>query len=487
MITRIGLSGFTTQNWLSVNRTLKFYLDTLSNKFELVHINPENPHWETENYDAVININSSQCWNFTHHPSFPIFFIMNGGAILDQEFLYSNLGKLENTDVLIVNCSSDIAILNKMFEGVKPKILHLPLPVDTQTFKPLNKKECRRKLPIKKSDYIIGFVGRLLPQKNLHRFLETLSELKKRLQPNNIIGIVNGEFWGDHPVLPYVTEDYPHNIQKIIKDLNIADDVFYFPGKLNDEELAIFYNAMDLLIHPTHSLDENFGYVPVEAMSCSIPVIGSAYGGLKDTIVSEKTGILTPTWVTDGGIRMDFHYGIDYAVKLLKDKKLYSYMSQNSVHRIRQTYSLEQCSQILNEGVERLIIVRKATHPKQVKVKKQPAYPILSPILPRVSKPWEHYLNVVSEYVSDPCPSPQLSSYVRLSSSLFKIDSQKYKLMDDAWPAEYLIDSKMEPILEKCIQETLVDELLQTKSITLPIIGEMIKSGLLVINNKIEG
>jgi len=39
-------------------------------------------------------------------------------------------------------------------------------------------------------------------------------------------------------------------------------------------------------------VDEDFGMSPVESMSCGTPVIGVNDGGLKETIIDGKTGIL---------------------------------------------------------------------------------------------------------------------------------------------------------------------------------------------------
>jgi len=474
----IGLFGFNKQKWISVNRTLKFYTDVLRSYFSLSYLSETDQDWHTRSYAAVINVNSSKCWDIKPHPDFPLIFVMNGGLILDQTFLRRHLSNLETADVLIVNCSSDVSILRRILT-VLPRICLLPLPVDLKIFKPLQKDKCRSYLPVSKSDYTIGFIGRLLPQKNLHQFLRLLFKLKKAVYPRRINAIVVGSFWIDYPILPYVTESYPDNIKILIHKLNLSEDVCFISSNLDDDDLAIIYNSLDLLIHPTHSIDENFGYVPVEAMACGIPVIGSAYGGLKDYVIHGETGYLIPTWATSAGIRMEVEYGFMKSLSLLRNKKLWLKLSHACIHRAHNYHTFSECSKILINSIKGAIRHRSTGRYEDIKISDFGYKISEEKYLPDTSKSWEDYHAVVSNYASNTVPIPHLSSFVRLYGPVTKKD-EKYVLNDDAWPAEYPINMVPEIVLERCTKNTLVCDLINTGSISLRHIAKLVEVGLLI-------
>lgn len=105
----------------------------------------------------------------------------------------------------------------------------------------------------------IIFVGMIEPRKNLPRIFKAFSELKKEGIPHKLV-IVGKKGW-----------KYKGMFRQINK-LDLGKDVM-FTGYVPDSNLAILYNAADMLAYPC--LYEGFGLPILEAMACGCPVITS--------------------------------------------------------------------------------------------------------------------------------------------------------------------------------------------------------------------
>ncbi len=70
----------------------------------------------------------------------------------------------------------------------------------------------------------------------------------------------------------------------------LAGPTIEFIGGVSDAELAELYANARALIFT--ALEEDFGIVPVEAMMAGCPVIGLGQGGVRETVVDGKTGVL---------------------------------------------------------------------------------------------------------------------------------------------------------------------------------------------------
>jgi glycosyltransferase involved in cell wall biosynthesis len=80
-------------------------------------------------------------------------------------------------------------------------------------------------------------------------------------------------------------------LRRHAEELGVADRV-RFIGRVTHDELPAHLRAADLVVClPWY---EPFGIVPLEAMACRTPVVGSAVGGLLDTVIDGVTGVLLP-------------------------------------------------------------------------------------------------------------------------------------------------------------------------------------------------
>jgi glycosyltransferase involved in cell wall biosynthesis len=62
-------------------------------------------------------------------------------------------------------------------------------------------------------------------------------------------------------------------------------------GSVDDDTLRDLYRRCQALVFPG---EEDFGIVPIEAQACGTPVIARRVGGVLDTIVDGRTGVLYP-------------------------------------------------------------------------------------------------------------------------------------------------------------------------------------------------
>jgi glycosyltransferase involved in cell wall biosynthesis len=454
----LGVEGFGTHKWASVERARSFYYRALSSEFELREINSaadvSNP-----TLDAVLAFVGDHSWTVEPHPNHPLLFWLHGGVVLSREFLDAQVHRLQTSDVLIVTCTSDIPIMRKFFGEAAPIICHLPYPFDANRFHPRDPQECRDALSLEDADYVVGFIGRLLPQKNLHQFLRMLAELKRRLLPRRLMGLVIGSYWVDYPVLNYTTANYQPYIGNLLNELNLKDDITYFRGDLCDEELELCYGAMDVLSFPTNSIDENFGYVAVESMACATPVVAAAYGGVKDTVIHEETGFLMKTWTTRSGIRMDLIRGIEDVARLLREPTLRDEMGKAGVRRTHENYAYEIIAPKLVDTVRQAIKNHAAGESRPVSAVKVKPEIKMSGLLPPIDSPWEYYENEVAGYVSDRSPKLSPESRLRVAAPLVANGSGAYVLDDPAWPASFRLSPREFALAERCKDVASVAEL----------------------------
>ena len=168
------------------------------------------------------------------------------------------------------------------------------------------------------ADFIIGFAGQMVENKQPTRFLHAFSEAKKQIA--NIQGIMAG----DGSLLP--------KIRLLAKDLAIADDII-FTGYLTD--LAPFYATIDVLV--LTSDHEAFGRVIAEAMSYGRTVIAANVGGVSEVVDDGNTGYLVPA--------DDINAYTEKIICLAKNPELCRKMGEASRQRVQECFSKSRYQQ----------------------------------------------------------------------------------------------------------------------------------------------
>ena len=87
------------------------------------------------------------------------------------------------------------------------------------------------------------------------------------------------------------TDPYARRLRALAESCGVADRV-RLVGAVPREEMGRWYRSADVLVAAPWY--EPFGLTPLEAMACGVPVIGTAVGGIRDTVVDGRTGDLVP-------------------------------------------------------------------------------------------------------------------------------------------------------------------------------------------------
>ncbi|PRQ02093.1 D-inositol 3-phosphate glycosyltransferase [Enhygromyxa salina] len=448
---RVGTWGFGPHPWVSVERTRGFYARSCAPDIALVDLDA-GPL--AEDVDAILSFASAR-WHREPRPGdTPIVLAMHGGPVVEHALLRELLPKLRTSDTLLVNCRSDRAIVEGLCEQ-PPHVQVLPLPVDTDCFVPFERAPCRAEFGLDPDAVVLGFVARLVPQKNLHGFLRVVAELRRRLAPRPVQALVIGNFSASYPVLDYGCRAYPDYIQELRRRLELGDALRYFAARLSDDQLAAAYSAMDFLVHPSMAIDENFGYAPIEAMACGTPVVASAYGGIKDSVIHGETGVLLSTWASEGGIRMNLSAAVEAIVALVDEPARHEALSVAAFDHVHANYAEARCAGVLRATLEQAARRRGGealrTRPSSVRV--------ADDSLPPTDPPYAAFAEAIGHYVSHPRPRLRPASLVRRAAPTRRDDAGELRLDDPAWPAAVRLDPEDLELLERCARPVAASEL----------------------------
>ncbi|MEL6456851.1 MAG: hormogonium polysaccharide biosynthesis glycosyltransferase HpsO [Cyanobacteria bacterium J06621_15] len=202
-------------------------------------------------------------WNLPYQLKFPISILEN----------YN----LDNSHGIISGNQDGAEILRD--RGYEGPIKVMPqLGVDETLFAPKQQPELARKVGIEPGEFVVGFVGRFVPEKGIMTLLDALVKIKDKAWKFLLLG--RGEL--------------KEEILQKAEEKGIKDRIILIESVPHDE-VADYINLMSTLILPSETTykfktltsvgwKEQFGHVIIEAMACKVPVIGSDSGEIPHVI-----------------------------------------------------------------------------------------------------------------------------------------------------------------------------------------------------------
>ena len=160
-------------------------------------------------------------------------------------------------------------------EGLEPDQVEVVYDgVDIPAVQALDRRSsARRRLDLTDSEFLIGCVGQLTPEKGQALLIRGFSEILSA-HPDSRLALV-----GEGPLR--------EELRILIRDLGL-DGRAVLTGFVSD--LDDLLPGFDLLVHP--SLDEGLGSVLLQAMSRRVPLCASRTGGIPEVVIDGETGFL---------------------------------------------------------------------------------------------------------------------------------------------------------------------------------------------------
>ena len=146
--------------------------------------------------------------------------------------------------------------------GLDAKVCYLG--IDTKLFHNQHKQ---------RNDFIVG-IGSFTPTKNIKFVIESLAKVKEP-RPQLL--------WVGNVGIP----EYIDSLKQFAKSV----DVDFNPKvRIDDTEIVDLLNRAMMMIYTPRL--EPFGFAPLEANACGLPVIAVAEGGVRETIINKLNGLL---------------------------------------------------------------------------------------------------------------------------------------------------------------------------------------------------
>ncbi len=181
-------------------------------------------------------------------------------------------------DRFIVLSKAFGTILHQEYNIPWAKIHIIPGGVDTQRFQPnLSREQAREQLQWERDRKIIFTPRRLVHRMGIDVLLTALAKITSQI-PDVWLAVAGKGILRD-------------SLEQQAIELGLTNHV-KFLGYLPDEQLPIAYQAADLTVVPSQSL-EGFGLILLESLACGTPVLCTPVGGMPEILTPFSPQLIT--------------------------------------------------------------------------------------------------------------------------------------------------------------------------------------------------
>ncbi len=193
---------------------------------------------------------------------------------------------MRDADCVIAECEQDQRDMLELYDGAPARLAIVPCGFDPDEFWPV-RDTARTRLGLPEREFIVLQLGRIVPRKGVDNVLQAMAVLRDAHGVSGELLVVGGEAARADPMASAEIR----RLAGIAHRLGLGEQV-RFTGAQPRQRLREYYSAADVFV--TTPWYEPFGITPLEAMACATPVIGSAVGGIRSTVLHQKTGFLVP-------------------------------------------------------------------------------------------------------------------------------------------------------------------------------------------------
>jgi starch synthase len=185
---------------------------------------------------------------------------------------------MEMADAVIAVSQETKRDVEKLFT-IAPEKLHVIYNgIDLAEYQPVTSKGALKRLGINPVEPYILFVGRITRQKGIIHLVNAI----KHMAPGFQVVLCAGA-----PDTPEIAEEMKRAVAAAQR---ARPGVIWIEEMVDNKTKIELYSNCAAFVCP--SIYEPFGIINLEAMACSVPVVASRVGGIKEVVVHGETGFL---------------------------------------------------------------------------------------------------------------------------------------------------------------------------------------------------